>query len=210
MTRPAEPTLALLRERLGGTHPAGDPVSVVLPPGSEAWPADLRDRLTSGLKPAGVLIPVIERDAGLVVLLTRRAAALRIHAGQVAFPGGGMAPGDGNIVETALRETREEVGIRPDDVAILGCLDAMPTITGYAVTAIVGNVSPAVRIVTDPAEVAFAFEVPLAFLMDAGNVHTSMREVHGRILPVVEFLYDGHRIWGATANMLLKLKEKLA
>lgn len=209
MTAAKQPTLALLRERLGGSGPADDPASVVLPPGSEDWPPDLRDRLTNALRPAGVLIPVIERASGLVVLLTRRAAALRIHAGQVAFPGGGMEPGDASIVETALREAREEVGIRREQVAIIGCLEAMPTITGFAVTPVVGSIAPGVTIVPDPTEVESAFEVPLAFLLDAGNARTSVRDVQGRKLPVVEFVYAGQRIWGATANILLSLREKL-
>jgi 8-oxo-dGTP pyrophosphatase MutT (NUDIX family) len=180
-----------------------------LPPGSELWPEDFRASLTASLRPAGVLIPVIERDAGLVVLLTQRSAAMRLHASQVAFPGGGMETGDRSILDTALRETYEEVGIAPEQISVLGFLDAMPTVTGYAVTPVVGSVSSSAAIVVDPTEVEFAFEVPLDFLLDEANVFASEREVQGRKLPIIEYRYREHRIWGATANILMKLREIL-
>lgn len=204
-----KPTLALLRDRLGGTRPPDNPTAVVLPPGSDSWPDDVRANLTASLRPAGVLIPVIEREAGLVVLLTRRAAALKHHASQIAFPGGGMEAGDRNIAATALRETHEEVGIPPEQIAVLGYLEAMPTITGYAVTPVVGSVAASATIEIDHEEVEFVFEVPLAFLLDESNVHASVREIAGRQLPIVEYRYQQHRIWGATAHMLVKLREKL-
>lgn len=180
-----------------------------MPPGSEHWPEDFRQSLTASLRPAGVLIPVIERDAGLVVLLTQRSAALRLHASQVSFPGGGMETGDRSILDTALRETYEEVGIRPEEISVLGFLDAMPTVTGYAVTPVVGSVAPSATIVVDPTEVEFAFEVPLDFLLDKANALASERDFQGRKLPIIEYRYGEHRIWGATANILMKLREVL-
>jgi 8-oxo-dGTP pyrophosphatase MutT (NUDIX family) len=152
---------------------------------------------------------VIEREAGLVVLLTQRSAAMRLHASQVAFPGGAMEPGDRSILDTALRETYEEVGIAPEQISVLGFLDAMPTVTGYAVTPVVGSVSPSAAIIVDPTEVEFAFEVPLDFLLDKANVFATEREVQGRKLPIIEYRYREHRIWGATANILVKLQEIL-
>jgi 8-oxo-dGTP pyrophosphatase MutT (NUDIX family) len=205
----SSPTLALLRERLGDSRLPDDPTHVVLPPGSEHWPDDFRARLSVPLRPAGVLIPVIERDGGLVVLLTRRSAELRVHASQIAFPGGRMEPGDRTIEETALREAHEEVGIAPEQVAVLGYLDAMPTVTGYAVTPVVGAVSPAAVIAVDPSEVELAFEVPLDFLLDKANARAAERDVGGRRLPIIEYRYREYRIWGATAHMLVKLREKL-
>lgn len=209
MAATSEPTLALLRERLGHTRLPEDPTAVVLPPGSERWPEELRVHLAFALRPAGVLIPVMERDAGLTVLLTRRAAALKHHAGQVAFPGGGMEKGDRTILDTALRETQEEVGIRREDVTVLGFLDAMPTVTGFAVTPVVGCISAGAQIDLDPIEVELAFEVPLGFLLDRNNAIPGEREFLGRRVPIIEYRYEEHRIWGATANMLFRLSEKL-
>lgn len=209
MSPTRRPTLVHLRDRLKDTHLPDNPAEVVLPPGSETWPNEVRASLTASLRPAGVLIPVIERANGLVVLLTRRSAALKHHASQIAFPGGGMEDGDRDIAATALRETHEEVGIRPEQISVLGYLDAMPTITGYAVTPVVGSVEPSATIEVDRTEVEIAFEVPLDFLLDAANARATVREIAGRQLPVIEYRYQQHRIWGATAHMLINLIEKL-
>ena len=128
-----------------------------------------RERIREALRPAGVLIPVIDRREGLSVLLTQRSATLKHHAGQVSFPGGRMEAQDSDVVETALREAREEVGIRPESVAVIGYLPPMPTVTGYAVTAVVGLVTEEVTLQLDPTEVEYAFEVPLAFLLDGAS-----------------------------------------
>ncbi len=203
-------TAAALGERLARTRLPDDPTDVVLPPGSEAWPADMRESLTASLKPAGVLIPVIDEGApGLSVLLTKRSAELKHHAGQVAFPGGRMEEGDADITATALRETHEEVGIAPSAVDILGYLPPMPTVTGYAVTPIVGLIAAGQALTLDASEVELAFEVPLTFLLDRRNAIAAERDFNGRKVPIVEFRYDGHRIWGATAHMLVVLREKI-
>lgn len=180
-----------------------------MPPGSDDWPQDMRAALTASLRPAGVLIPIIERAADLSVLLTQRSAELKHHAGQIAFPGGRMEPTDADIAATALRETHEEVGIAPEQVSVIGYLEPMPTVTGYAVTPIVGVISDPGPYVVDRSEVEYAFEVPLAFLLDKHNLLASEREYQGRTIPIVEFRYERHRIWGATAHMLLNLQEKL-
>lgn len=200
---------AAIRARLAATQPPEDPTAVVMPPGSERWPHDFREALTHSLVPAGVLVPVIERHDELTVLLTRRAAELRHHAGQISFPGGRMEAADADIEETALRETHEEVGIAPQAVSVAGYLEPMPTVTGYAITAVVGLVEPPQAIVVDPSEVELAFEVPLGFLLDDANAIPSSREIHGRRIPIVEYRYHGHRIWGATAHILLNLRSKL-
>jgi 8-oxo-dGTP pyrophosphatase MutT (NUDIX family) len=202
-------TTALLRERLAGTSLPSDLRKVTMPPGSEDWPDDMRAALTNSLKPAGVLIPVIEREGGLTVLLTQRSAELKHHAGQISFPGGRMEAHDQDIRATALRETHEEVGITPDRVSVIGYLEPMPTVTGYAVTPVIGLVATPVAFNLDRTEVELAFEVPLAFLLDKRNARASEREFLGRKIAVVEFLYEGHRIWGATAHMLINLGEKL-
>lgn len=196
-------TAAGLRERLARTRLPADPTDVVMPPGSDHWPQPMRDRLAATLTPAGVLVPVLERrEAGLSVLLTRRSAELKHHAGQVSFPGGRMEPGDVDIAATALRETHEEVGIAAEFVSIIGYLAPMPTITGYAVTPVVGLVDEAAEIVCDRTEVECTFEVPLVFLLDPANRRSVARELHGRSIPMVEFHYGGERIWGATAFII--------
>lgn len=202
-------TTILLRERLAGTRLPEDPTDVVLPPGSERWPADMRRQLSTALTPAGVLIPVFERGGVLAVLLTQRSADLKHHAGQISFPGGRMETGDRDIAQTALRETHEEVGIRPDEVSIIGYLDPMPTVTGYAVTPIVGLVTGQAEISIDHTEVEYVFEVPLAFFVDERNQMTSERDIHGWKVPIIEFQYDGQRIWGATAHILVELRKIL-
>lgn len=187
----------------------GDPLRVVLPAALEKWPEHLRGRLSVGLKPAGVLVPIIERADALSVLLTRRSSALRYHASQVSFPGGRMESADADIRATALRETWEEVGISPTDVEVAGYLDPTPTITGYAVTAVVGFVRPEAKLIIDPGEVERAFEVPLDYLLDAANQRASEREYNGVRVPIVEFRFASERIWGATANILLTLRNAL-
>ena len=209
MRNPEALTAALLQERLAGTRAPEDPSDVVMPPGSERWPAFMRERVVRSLRPAGVLIPVFERVAGLSVLLTQRSAELKHHAGQVSFPGGRMEDHDRDVVQTALRETHEEVGIPPQAVAVVGYLPPMPTVTGYAVTPVVGLVTDEVTLRIDHTEVEYAFEVPLAFLLDARNARALQREYQGRQIPTVEFHYEGERIWGATAHMLIELGKIL-
>ena len=202
-------TAALLQERLAGTCAPDDPVDVVMPAGSERWPDFVRERIARTLQPAGVLIPVMERVAGLSVLLTQRSAELKHHAGQVSFPGGRMEEHDRDIVHAALRETHEEVGIPPEAITVVGYLPPMPTITGYAVTPVVGLVADDVALQIDRTEVEYAFEVPLAFLLDSRNERALEREYQGRRVPTVEFHYEGERIWGATAHILVELRKML-
>lgn len=196
-----------LRERFADTRLPEDPLDVTMPRGSERWPLEMRDQLTATLTPAGVLIPVMARAATLSVLLTQRSAELKHHAGQVSFPGGRMEEHDEDVRDTALRETHEEVGIAPHHVSVIGYLGPMPTITGYAVTPVVGLVSDAAQLVIDRTEVEYAFEVPLDFLLDEANDRLIERQFHGRSIPMLEFRYEGQRIWGATAQMLLTFRK---
>lgn len=185
-----------------GTRLPRDPLDVALPPGADQWPASMRKRLTESLRPAGVLIPIIDRAGELTVLFTQRSADLTHHPGQISFPGGGMEEHDEDVRATALRETHEEVGIAPRQVTVIGYLRPTPTITGYAVTPTIGIVEPSSEWTIDTTEVEFAFEVPLDFLLDEGSVQHGEREFDGHKVPVVEFRYEGQRIWGATAHML--------
>jgi 8-oxo-dGTP pyrophosphatase MutT (NUDIX family) len=116
---------------------------------------------------------------------------------------------DADLRMTALRETQEEVGIAPDKVDVVGFLATLPTITGYAVTPVVGLLSPDVETCIDRTEVAQAFEVPLEFLMNAANQTHSTRRFDGIEVPLIEYNYGPRRIWGATASMLVSLQTFL-
>lgn len=200
---------ASIRTRLAGTRLPDNLRDVDLSRTGGRLPVRGSDLGLDDLRPAGVLIPIIERREALTVLLTQRAPDLKQHPGQVSFPGGGMEPQDPDIVATALRETHEEVGIEPALVDVAGCLRPMPTITGYAVTPVVGLVDAGFRLQIDPVEVDTVFEVPLEFLMDPVNEEHSEREIGGVVYPIITIHFDGHRIWGATATIISVLREFL-
>lgn len=161
------------------------------------------------LRPAAVLVPIIERQAGLNVLFTRRADHLPAHAGQVSFPGGRAEESDADAVATALRETEEEVGLSRSFVMIAGALDPYETGTGFAIKPIVAFVREGFELKADVREVAEIFEVPLRFLMDPTNHERHMRVWQGRERHFYAMTFDGHYIWGATAGMLINLYERL-
>lgn len=202
-------TAALIRERFSGTRVPPQPAQVNLDDLDTSWVQAMAAAAQDELTPAGVLVPIIERAHGLTLLLTQRSAALKHHAGQVSFPGGRMEASDADIEATALRETHEEVGIAPDAVAVAGFIDPMPTITGYAVTPVIGVLTGPIETRVDPAEVEYAFEVPLSHLMDRRNEVTVERTLFGKTLPMVEFHWEGERIWGATAHMIVSLRKIL-
>jgi 8-oxo-dGTP pyrophosphatase MutT (NUDIX family) len=161
------------------------------------------------LKPAAVLIPIVERQAGLRVLFTRRADHLARHAGQVSFPGGRLHEGDDDEVAAALRETEEEVGLSRTFVTVMGELDRYETGTGFAIHPFVGLVRDGFALKIDSAEVAEVFEVPLAFLMDPANHEPRTATWQGRERRFYGMTHDGHYIWGATAGILINLYERL-
>lgn len=181
-------------------------------PSGPGWNhAELADLLphASALRPAAVLVALIDRADGPRVLLTRRTEALRHHAGQISFPGGSIDAGDADPVAAALREADEEVGLDAALLMPLGYLDPFVTITGFHVFPVVATVSRKYVPRLDPAEVAEAIEVPLDFLLDARNVHELEVEWQGRRRRLLEYRYEGHRIWGATAAMLVNLRLRL-
>lgn len=160
-------------------------------------------------KPAAVLLPLVLHPHMPTVLLTQRTEGLQDHAGQVSFPGGSREERDPDPVATALRETEEEIGLDRSHVEVVGYLEGYLTITGFAITPVVGLVQPGFSLALDPLEVAEVFEVPLAFLMDPVNRRVEGREFGGRRVGYYVFEYGEHRIWGATAAMLVSFLDKL-
>lgn len=157
------------------------------------------------LLPAAVLVPLVDRPDGINVLLTRRTAHLKAHAGQISFPGGKMEPGDADAVETALRETEEEVGMPRDRVDVVGRLDRYVTRTGYDITPIVGFVSPPFPVRPDPSEVDEVFEAPLSYLINPENRSKDSRQLMGQTRYFYAMTFGDHYIWGATAGMIVNL-----
>jgi len=164
---------------------------------------------TDPLVPAAVLVPIVLRPTALTILLTQRTAHLRDHAGQVSFPGGRCEPDDATPTATALREAKEEVGIEPAQVEILGMLDDYRTGTGFLVTPVVGLVQPPLDLKLDDFEVADVFEPPLEFLLQAGNFSRHQMEYCGAMREYWAVPWQDRFIWGATAGMLVELRELL-
>ena len=161
------------------------------------------------VRPAAVLVPLVDHPGGLSVLLTLRNAALQRHAGQVAFPGGRMDKEDTTVSSTALRETEEEIGLPPSAIEIVGRLDDYITGTGFIVAPIVGLVRPPFVTNPDPREVDAVFEVPLAFLLDPANHRRESRLFNGVERRFYAMPYGDKYIWGATAAMIMNLYDML-
>jgi 8-oxo-dGTP pyrophosphatase MutT (NUDIX family) len=160
-------------------------------------------------KAAAVLVPVMARPGGPTLLLTQRAAGLRRHAAQVAFPGGRLDPGE-TALEAALREAEEEIGLARRFVRPLGFLDAYLTGTGYRIVPVVAEVDPDAPLTLNPDEVEEAFETPLAFLADPANLRRDGREWNGIWRSYYAFAYEERYIWGATAGIIKNLQDRLA
>lgn len=163
-------------------------------------------------KPAAVLVPLIDRPAGMTVLLTKRTEHLNDHAGQISFPGGRVEPHDRDVVDTALRETEEEIGLARAAVEVVGCLDTCMTGTGFSVVPVVGMIDSPFELsalTLDSFEVAEAFEVPLEFVLDPTNHERRMAVRKGERREFYVLPFEDRYIWGATARMLVNLHEVL-
>lgn len=170
-----------------------------------------RDEATAAplLRPAAVLVPIIDRPGGLTVLLTRRSPNLSSHAGQVAFPGGRIDESDDGPVGAALRETEEETGIPPSFVTPVGLLDPYETGSGFVIIPVVAVLAEGCTPRANPGEVDEIFEVPLDFLMDTANHQRHSAVWQGRERRYYAMPYESHNIWGATAGMIVNLRERL-
>lgn len=207
----AAPDRHAVLARLRDTRAPADPTRGGLSGLSSPLSPQLAARLSAPAIPAAVLLLLLERSCGrLEVVFTERAAHLRRHAGQISFPGGRIEPHDETPAAAALREAGEEIGLAPQSVLLAGYLDAQLTLTGFAITPVVGVIPEAAyRPRPAPAEVASVFTAPLTYFLDPHNRQVGRREVHGSCFEVVEYHWEGHRIWGATAAMLIRFGNLL-
>jgi len=160
------------------------------------------------IKPAAVLVPLILHARTPSVLLTRRAAHLNSHAGQVSFPGGRIEAGE-TPEQAALREAQEEVGLDPRLTLLAGRMPQHLTGTGYEITPILGLIEPGFILTPDPGEVACVFEFPLDILLDPGAPRRESKEWKGRMREYWVWPHGEHFIWGATATILVNLAQGL-
>jgi len=201
----------LIEERLKDTRPP-TPSATAIPAGftPEAYSA-VRQFYPAAPTPAAVLVPIVDHDDGLTILLTQRASHLKNHAGQISFPGGRIEPGDDGPLAAALRETEEEIGLPREHVTFAGYLDPHLVLTGFWVAPVVAFVRPGFALQLDRREVDSTFEVPLAYILDANNHHWRERVIGGGTsVRVYDIPYGEHRIWGATAGMLVSLYRLLS
>lgn len=162
-----------------------------------------------GLRPAGVLVPIVDRPGAPTVLLTLRAKSLTRHAGQIAFPGGRVDPDDTDIVATALRETREETGIDATFITPIGSLEPVESVTGFLMFPVVAIVREGFAPVANPGEVDAIFEAPLAFVTDAANQVRKSGTFAGVAREYYSIGFEDYDIWGATARILVNLSRRL-
>ena len=181
--------------------------SLALEPRDGLLAGDLIEGAPDAGHQAAVLVAITDRpEPGLI--LTVRRDDLRTHAGQVAFPGGRIDPGE-DAVAAALREAEEEIGLPPDAVDVWGAADPYRTVTGYRVIPVLGLVPPDLPLAPHEQEVADWFEAPLSFLLDPANQQRMSAEYQGRMRHYYQIDWQGRRIWGATAAMLVNLTRRL-
>lgn len=169
--------------------------------------ADFPELRAAATVPAAVLVAITARPAPGIILTLRR-EHMRTHAGQVAFPGGRIDDGE-DAVQAALREAQEELLLDPAAVEVIGPTDTYRTVTGYVVTPIVGIVPPDLPLTPHEHEVADWFEAPLAYVLDAANQQRKSALFQGETRHYYEINWNGRRIWGATAAMIVNLSRRL-
>lgn len=188
---------------------------------ADEWPERTRQAVAEyiprrlecvGATPAAILILVYDREGEAHILFTERTHQVEHHKGQISFPGGASHESDDCLETTALRETAEEIGVRPGDVEIVGQLDDMLTISNFLVTPFVGilNTNSEYTFTINREEVTQVVQVPLSHLLDDRNMELEVRQYKGKQVLVPAYTYEGHRIWGATARILRQLLDLLA
>ncbi|HEY2797617.1 MAG TPA: CoA pyrophosphatase [Thermoanaerobaculia bacterium] len=160
-----------------------------------------------GIRRAAVLIPLFVRDGALWILFTLRTETVEHHRGQISFPGGSEEEDDDSLLETALRETREEIGVDETDVRYLGALSPLTTVTDFYVEPFVGAIPSPYAFRLAESEIAELIEAPVAALLDPRILERKV--LPGREEPTLFYRHGRHVIWGATARMLWELLEAL-
>jgi 8-oxo-dGTP pyrophosphatase MutT (NUDIX family) len=198
------------RARLRFDIPAGLTDASVVPPSGDKGTDRMLQIIAreQPIRPAAVLIPVVEH-AQPTVLLTQRAAHLNDHAGQISFPGGKIDATDASPLEAAIREAEEEIGLSREFIDPIGYLDLYATGFGYRILPTVARVKPGFKLRINEAEVDDAFEVPLAFLMDPVNHQVHSKEFRGMERSYYAMPFEERYIWGATAGILRVLYERI-
>ena len=161
------------------------------------------------LTPAGVMVLVYPKNGQHCVMLNRRTTRVDSHKGEISFPGGRVDPEDATLLDTALRETHEEMGIHPRDIEVLGALDDTPTTTRYRISPYAGTIPYPYKFSPSEAEVAEVLEVPISSLMDSRNRRDEIRIADGDLDCAPVFAYNGHIIFGATARVLHRFLQLL-
>ena len=159
---------------------------------------------------AAVLIGLLTHPDGPHIILTHRHAGLKNHAAEISLPGGRVEATDAGPAEAALREAFEEIGLASHKVELMGCLPAYMTVSGFSVYPFVGWVEPPVEFALDPREVVEVFEVPLSFVLDPANHRRESAVLGGKLRDFYVLPYPAHRIWGATAEILVNLASALS
>jgi 8-oxo-dGTP pyrophosphatase MutT (NUDIX family) len=169
---------------------------------------DVLEGAAGDLTPAAVLVAVVDHGSPTIIL-TERPKTMRKHPGQISFPGGRIDPEDDGPVAAALREAEEEIALPRDAVEVIGAADLYRTVTGFEVTPIVGVIPPGLALDPQPGEVAAMFEAPLYYLLDPRHQVVRTALWQGRERSYYEIEWEGRRIWGATAAMLVNLSRRL-
>jgi len=172
---------------------------------TEIWQASGHDEF----RPAAVLIPLHWVNDEVHVLLTKRSEQLKHHSGQVSFPGGGFDESDITIRQAAIRETEEEIGITADFIDVVGYLDDVKTISGFYVTPFVAILKDGFEIIENKDEVSEVFSVPLDYFMQQENLEQRSAEYKGKNVNYYVYPHENHTIWGVTAEIIVKLIQKI-
>jgi 8-oxo-dGTP pyrophosphatase MutT (NUDIX family) len=204
--RPVTDWKARIAERLAGSEPQHAPADWLLPGLTREEMRALKPFFPKELIAAAVLVPLVERASELTVLLTQRAIELKSHAGQIAFPGGRLEAGESPRA-AALREAREEIGLDPRFVSVVGYLPDHVLLSGFRVTPVVGFVHSGFELQLASNEVRDTFEVPLGYVFEPANHRTRLRRLADGAaeVEVCDIPFGAHNIWGATAGMLITL-----